>query len=107
MKAKPLVAIGLLGPTLDNGFGPKRWERWRPSVSLCQQPSLAIARFELLHQRTFDDLAGVLAGDIRQASPQTTVRSRHIEFTNPWDFEEVYSALHGFVRGYPFKPDDE
>src|SRR5207249_10669881 len=26
---------------------------------------------------------------------------------DPWDFEEVYGALHGFARTYPFRPDEE
>jgi transcriptional regulatory protein RtcR len=106
-KSKPLVAIGLLGPTLDDGFGPKRWQRWRPTVSLGQQDDLAIARFELLHQRRYDQLAEVIAGDLAQVSPGTEVRSLHIEFSDPWDLEDVYGALYGFVRGYAFAPDRE
>ncbi|MBA3938033.1 MAG: sigma 54-interacting transcriptional regulator, partial [Planctomycetes bacterium] len=107
MPRKPLVAIGLLGPSLDDGFGAKRWQRWRPTVSLCQQEDLAISRFELLHQRRYDQLAEVIAADIRQVSPETEVRSRHIEFTDPWDLEDVYGALYGFVRGYAFAPERE
>jgi transcriptional regulatory protein RtcR len=38
-------------------------------------------------------------------SPETTVVRRMMELTNPWDFEEVYAALHDFARGYPFVPD--
>jgi transcriptional regulatory protein RtcR len=106
-KVRPLVAIGLIGPTLDAGRDQKRWNRWRPSVGLHMQDDLAIARFEMLHQRRFDTLAHGLAEDIRQVSPQTEVRSRHIEFTDPWDFEDVYGALWGFARGYPWKPDEE
>ena len=30
---KEYVVIGLLGPTLDGGKGPERWERWRPMTS--------------------------------------------------------------------------
>ncbi len=107
MSHKPLVAIGLLGPSLDDGLGAKRWQRWRPTVSLCQQQDLAISRFELLHQRRYDQLAEVIAADIRQVSPETEVRSRHIEFSDPWDLEDVYGALYGFVRGYAFAPERE
>lgn len=104
---RPLVAIGLLGPTLDAGRDQKRWNRWRPTVGLHLQGDLLISRFEMLHQRRFDRLAEGIAADIRQVSPQTTVHSRHIEFTDPWDFEDVYGALWGFARGYPWKPDEE
>ncbi|MEO1338649.1 MAG: RNA repair transcriptional activator RtcR family protein, partial [Myxococcota bacterium] len=35
--AKTTVVIGMLGTTLDRGGkGKKRWERWRPTVDLCQ-----------------------------------------------------------------------
>ena len=104
---KPLVVLGLLGPTLDNGFNEKRWQRWRPTVAVGLQADLAVARFELLHQRRYDELAKTVAADLVQVSPETTVRSRHIEFDDPWDMAEVYAALHGFARGYPWKPDEE
>ena len=104
---RPLVAIGLLGPTLDAGRGQNRWNRWRPTVGLHMQDDLHISRFEMLHQRRFDHLAEGIADDIRQASPTTTVHSRHIEFSDPWDFEDVYAALRGFAAGYPWKPDEE
>ncbi len=107
LKPHPLVAIGLLGPTLDAGAEQKRWNRWRPTVGLHMQGDLAISRFELLHQRRFDRLAETLRQDIVQVSPHTEVRSRHIEFANAWDLEDVYGALWGFARGYPWKPDEE
>jgi transcriptional regulatory protein RtcR len=106
-KPRPLVAIGLLGPTLDAGGDPKRWNRWRPTVGLFQQNELVISRFEMLHQRRFDGLAKTISADIVQVSPQTTVFSKHIEFSNPWDFEDVYSTLWGFARGYDWRPDEE
>ncbi|MBN8527344.1 MAG: RNA repair transcriptional activator RtcR, partial [Planctomycetes bacterium] len=106
-KPRPLVAIGLLGPNLDAGRDQKRWNRWRPSVGLHMQDDLQISRFEMLHQRRFDALAAGIAEDVRQVSPGTEVRSRHIEFSDPWDFEDVYAALWGFAAGYPWKPDEE
>jgi transcriptional regulatory protein RtcR len=35
------------------------------------------------------------------------VRSHLLELKNPWDFEEVYGALHDFARRYPFDVDAE
>jgi transcriptional regulatory protein RtcR len=102
-----MVAIGLLGPTLDNGRDQKRWNRWRPSVGLHLQDDLAISRFEMLHQRRFNALADQIVQDIRQVSPQTAVAMRAIEFADPWDFEDVYAALWGFARSYPWKPEEE
>ncbi len=101
------VILGLLGPSLDNGRGPQRWERWRPSVSLCQHDDLLVHRFELLHEKKFTALAGAISADVAAVSPETLVRTHEIHFDNPWDFEGVYGALHDFARAYPFKPDEE
>ena len=106
-KSRPLVALGLLGPTLDAGNDNKRWNRWRPTIGLHMQSDLVISRFEMLHQRRFDRLAETISEDISQVSPSTTVTSRHIEFSDAWDFEDVYGALWGFARGYAWKPDAE
>ncbi len=101
------VAIGLLGTTLDRGQEGDRWELWRPSVSLCQHEDLLITRFELLHSKKSVSLANIVRDDIRSVSPETEVVLRCIEFEKPWDFEEVYGALHDFARSYPFVPETE
>jgi transcriptional regulatory protein RtcR len=105
MKRK--VAIGLLGPVLDQGTGNKRWERWRPTVALCQHEDLLIDRFVILFQRQFSRLLKKVVEDIRHVSPETEVITRPMEFVNPWDFEEVFSALHDFAGSYPFDPEQE
>jgi transcriptional regulatory protein RtcR len=107
MPAKPTVVLGLLGPVLDNGRGTERWERWRPTVAVCQHEDLLVHRFELLYQAKFTSLCEVVAKDIASVSPETKVVPSLIEFKNPWDFEDVYAALHDFARAYPFKPEDE
>jgi transcriptional regulatory protein RtcR len=104
---KRTVIIGLLGPSLDNGRGPERWERWRPSVSLCQHEELLVHRFELLHDRKFSALSATICQDIAAVSPETTVRMHEIQFDDPWDFQGVYGALHDFARAYAFKPEEE
>lgn len=101
------MALGLLGTTLDGGQGPGRWDRWRPSVALCQHEDLLIRRFELLHERKFAPLAELVERDIQAVSPETEVRRRLIELQDPWDFEGVYAALHDFARAYPFDPEKE
>lgn len=104
---KKKVVIGLLGPTLDRGAGPRRWEHWRPTVSLCQHEDLLIDRFELLSQRKFTTLSKTVAKDIASVSPETKVVHNQIEFEDPWDFEGVYGALHDFAKKYPFDVDKE
>lgn len=105
--AKRTVVIGLLGPVLDNGRGPQRWERWRPTVSLCQHEDLLIHRLELLHEPKFINLARTIEEDVRGCSPETTVRLHTITWSDAWDFEAVYGALHDFARTYPFDPENE
>ena len=47
---KKTVVIGFLGTQLDfAGKGSQRWEKWRPTVGLCQQEDLLVHRLELLH----------------------------------------------------------
>jgi transcriptional regulatory protein RtcR len=107
MARKKRVVIGLIGTVLDSGLGPNRWEKWRPTVSLCQQEDFLVDRLELLHQRQTTKLADLLADDIKSVSPETEVRKSLIEFNDAWDFEEVYGALHEFARHYSFNPDAE
>lgn len=102
------VAISLLGTVLDQrGRGKKRWDKWRPTISLCQHEELLIDRMELLFQPHYQRLADLVAEDIQRISPETEVRQHLVEFENPWDFEEVYGSLHDFSRQYSFDRDKE
>lgn len=65
---KKRVAIGFLGSTLDQGKNPDRWQRWRPTVALCQHEDFQIDRFELLHGRPHIALAARIEKDIAQVS---------------------------------------
>lgn len=104
---KKIVVIGLLGPTLDIGKRARRWERWRPSVALCQHEDLLVGRFDLLYQKKFKSLQNLVVKDIKHISPETEIVSHEIGFRDPWDFEEVYAALHDFVKAYKFDQDHE
>lgn len=102
------VAFSLLGTVLDQrGRGKKRWAKWRPTVSLCQQEDLLIERLELIFQSRFQGLADRLTEDIREVSPETEVRHHLVDFEDPWDFEQVYGSLLDLARGYPFAPEQE
>ena len=101
------VVIGLLGATLDSGRGPDRWERWRPSVALCQHEDLLIHRFELLYQKKFAGLARIVLDDIATVSPETAVSLVEIDLDDPWDFEEVFGALHDLSAAHEFDTDRE
>ena len=105
--SKKTVVIGILGSTLDAGSGQDRWERWRPTVALCQQEDLLVDRLELISQRKHRSLVKRIREDIASVSPETHFEEHTLEFANPWDFEEVYGTLHDFARGYPFDEEKE
>ena len=103
------VVIGLLGTTLDRGSGPRRWEAWRPtrralpargSPGRPPRADAPAARHATLAETVARRHPPRLARD--RGPARTPSRSR-----DPWDFEEVYGALHDFARGYPFDPDAE
>ena len=105
---RPQVTIGLLGTVLDKtGQRADRWQRWRPTISLCQQEDLLIHRFELLFQAKYQAVAEQVIADMALVAPETEVCPHFIEFDDPWDFEQVYAALHDFARNYPFNSDKE
>ena len=108
MSRRHLTVIGFLGSTLDQGKrGPARWERWRPTVSLCQHEDLLVDRLILLHGSRYEGLARAIAADVVQVSPETAVQLEVMEITDPWDLEETYGALRDFARRYPFDPTRE
>lgn len=107
MAKRKTVVIGLLGPQLDAGTNTRRWERWRPTVSICQHEELLVDRFHLLVEPKFSDLAHVVSDDLVSVSPETQVVQHEVPFQDPWDFEEVFSTLHDFTRSCDFRPEDE
>ena len=104
---KDTVVLGIIGANLDSGKGPKRWEKWRPTVSICQQDDLQVARMELLCEPAFTALAHQIERDIAAVSPDTQVRLHFMDVTDPWDFEEVWRLLYDFARTLRFDPDRE
>jgi transcriptional regulatory protein RtcR len=106
-QARKTVVIGMLGTTIDQGQGPRRWEKWRPTVALCQQEDLLVSRLEVLYPPSAALLAATVTEDIRQVSPETEVRGAVVDIQNPWDLEQVYGALLDYARTYPFQPEQE
>lgn len=101
------VVIGFLGSILDGPVGEKRWEKWRPTISICQQPDLVVDRLELLYARPHTRLANQVRDDIASISPETKVNLQLCDPRDPWDFQEVYGVLHDFVRTYRFDVERE
>lgn len=106
MKRK--VVFGFVGTVLDYvGRGRQRWDKWRPTVSLCQQEDFVVDRLELLHDARSRSLFERLRTDIASISPETEVNSVEITLRNPWDFEEMYAVLHDVADGYTFDTEAE
>ena len=105
--SRKLVVLGILGTRLDAGKNESRWNRWRPTVAICQHEELLVHRLELLHQPQEQELAELLAADVHSVSPETEVRRSPLAFRDPWDFEEVFAGLYGFARGKQFRTDEE
>ena len=102
------IVIGLLGSQLDNtGSGTARWEKWRPTVSICQHEDFVVDRLELLHARPHTRLAKQVQEDIGTVSPETKINLHLFDPGNAWDFQEVYGLLHEFARTYRFQPETE
>ena len=105
---KKIVVIGFLGTQLDyTGKGSARWDKWRPTVALCQQDDLIVHRLELIHDARARGLAERVGNDIARISPETEFNRVEMELRDPWDFEEVYTALHDFSRRYAFDTENE
>lgn len=102
---RPTVVLGILGPSLDRGKGPVRWQRWRPTVGLVSQPDLIVDRLDLVVQPDFLELADIVEGDIRALSPETEVVRHVVPMEDPWDFEQVYAALADLADGLAWNPD--
>ena len=105
---KKKVVLGLLGTKLDQPAARgDRWKTWRPSVAICQHEDLVVDRFELLYEKKSEKIFQQVRSDIESVSPETEVRPMRISFRDPWDFEEVYAALHDFATTAKFDTDRE
>ncbi|WP_148713650.1 RNA repair transcriptional activator RtcR [Chitinolyticbacter meiyuanensis] len=105
---KRTVVFGFVGTVLDYvGRGAQRWEKWRPTIGLCQQEDLVVHRLELLHDSRSRGLFERLQRDIATVSPETEVVSVEINLRDPWDFEEVYAALHDYAQQRSFDTEAE
>lgn len=96
------AVIGFLGTTLDNGFNDKRWQRWRPTLSLCMHDELLVDELHILYSKHDKRLFKVVVSDVARLSPQTQVIGHHVTLSSPWDFADVYAELYDFVAAFNF-----
>ena len=96
------AVIGFLGTTLDNGFNDKRWQRWRPTVSLGLHDELLIDELHILYSKRDKRLFKIVVDDVARVSPQTQVIGHYVTLLSPWDFADVYAELYDFVASFNF-----
>ena len=101
--ANKTAVIGFLGTTLDNGFNDKRWQRWRPTVSLALHDELLVDELHILYSKRDKRLFKIIVDDIAQVSPQTKVIGHHVSLSSPWDFADVYAELYDFTAAFDFQ----
>lgn len=103
---KNTVVVSLVGTQLDYvGKRVDRWARWRPNICLCSQEDLIIDQLYLLHDNRSQGLANQVTSDIHLISPETNVDLNTINFSDPWDFEEVYAKLFDWCQQQHFDTD--
>lgn len=110
--SKQTVVFGILGTVMDRasrrrGRWEKRWEKWRPTVSLFQQDHIAIDKMVLLYNENELDFAKDIAADITALSPATHVELACLTFAAPWDLASVYLTLASYLKNYKFKRSKE
>lgn len=102
------VVIGILGSRLDHqGLGQRRWNRWRPSISILLQDQFPVDRFLLLYHPNERQLAELTLADMRELRPGIEAIGYAVNYDDPWDFGQVYEQLHDFTREYEFDPERE
>ena len=87
------VCLSFLGSTLDAGTGPRRWERWRPTIACAQHEDLRIDRFEIFTQRKVRPIFRTVSEDLAAVSPESEINAIDLPLRDPWDFEEVFAKL--------------
>ena len=100
------VVLGLLGTTLDAGTGRRALGalaahgRARASTRTCSSTASSCSSPRSDRRRSRDAVADDIASGLaRDRGARCTRSSSPI----PWDFEEVYGALHDFARALPVR----
>lgn len=98
------VIYSILGTTLDavskrRGKYEKRWERWRPTVSIAQrQDVIDVDELVILCTRKDEILAKEVRSDFLELKPDCQVRLEYLDFTDPWDLGATYIELLDFIK---------
>lgn len=103
----------ILGTTLDvvskrKGKYERRWEKWRPTISIGQRPDdLLIDELVILCSENDLSLAEDIQTDFQDISPSSDVRIETLGFESPWDLETSYIELKDFIDGEKLSSRDD
>ncbi len=101
---RPQVVFGFLGTVKDAGMDESRWDTWRPTVSLFAADRPNLTRLELfITNADHQPLARQVEADIQQIRNHASVATHCLAVQDPWNFEQVYLALHEFAKAYAFE----
>lgn len=100
------TVLGFYGTNMDAG-GKRRWDRWRPTLSLFQHPDRVVDRLELLVGPSWRRKAQSLIHDIERISPETEICVVDFPLDDPWDFQEVFGALLDHAEGREPSEDED
>jgi transcriptional regulatory protein RtcR len=95
----PIEIYSIVGMKLDKaskrrGAFNKRFQRWRPSVSLAHVPK--VAAIHLIYDKD-KDLVEDIAQDIAAINPDIRVVLHAVRFDDPWELAGVHLTLSDFV----------
>lgn len=106
--SKRNVVFNILGVVKDaKGRDGKRWQVWRPTISLVSHPDFKVDRMEMLYEPSHLRLAKRIMDDVHQVSPATEVALVETAWQDPWDFADVYTWLYEFAKHYAFDTENE
>ena len=101
------VLISFLGTTLDRkGKYNNRWDKWRPSVGICQQKDILFDHYYILYPGNENRLCSLIVQDIKEINPTVNLIPVEMNIDDPWDFQEVYGALFDFSKTLKNYPED-
>lgn len=108
MSGKKTIVYGILGSILDVSLRKaKRWNKWRPTVGICQQEDFLIDQYHLFYSSKEEDLLANIIKDITMVSPETVIIPHLLEIGDRWDFLEVFQTFHQFAVSCNFDPEKE
>ena len=105
------VIFSIFGTKLDvvsqnRGKFEKRWERWRPTVSIAQRPdTFPVDELIILGTEKDQQLVTLVKDDIESINSEGKCSVQLMDFESPWDLVSTYLEFRNYVEQYTFDRD--